>query len=802
MATATTRMATPAGMRQSNDSAGVNVVASTPAVESAVDAYAARVLRIKSPPEACIDPSLGPYVTSILRCALAENAAHGGTATGELDADDIPEFESLSELLEEHCSMSAEVARCALQCIVNAVRTGVIESLFDDQASLRSGSLNSMNSGVGNIINIGGSSFGSRFSGRSYRSHSVGSENDDLAINLLGNMLKDADIQQANVIAEGQVNESPLGSGSGCDDPPRFLLDEEQFPQRPNYQDSRAIMDTKVSYQETSDCNFPCEAGTNGIAATSLKPDRLIPVDLLGDLDDPSTPAAVSRNDISEKPVEMKKADTLPKDSTALLASKRSHTGKGRKKSKAQASDLAAALFRPSRSRSNSTISEKKSPKLRPLAGPPPGLLGSSLSSSPQVQSLGMSALLQQQMDSATQILMSMNVDLGEEAAAEAALVSNADVNVAQYVLDGAMTAPPVCRHMLNNACYRSDCQFSHDVEGHTCLFWLRGRCGKGTSCRFLHGFSEKLLDGIKTDFLPKHHRAEERPETSSPCKTQPILIKTTNLVEHNMKAPYISHNRDSQFSSSYDSPYDLQLPAAGAFGMSSSPFSLSHLAGGSPSNTSILESAMQPPKTLGNTEEPEKQPEMNTNSDDTSSSFSFANVAAKKCINKSLSASNDGVFRNSGGIAGALGATLNTHSAPLRRSESSNLKVKTVKIPQNLWNASQNRDSSSFHISDPLQRYYEVSACQPRHDVIDLHFQSLKTFPVVLSAILPEKFLDHKEVWVVTGSGHHVGQSTHQKGGGVLENAVLSWLSGQAYEFYRGKDRNGYSGAVLVKRR
>lgn len=802
MATATTRMATPAGIRQHNDSAGVNVVASTPAVESAVDAYAARVLRIKSPPEACIDPSLGPYVTSILRCALAENTAHGSTVTGELDVNDIPEFESLSELLEEHCSMSAEVARCALQYIVNAVRTGVIDSLFDDQASLRSGSLNSMSSGVGNIMNIGGSSFGSRFSGRSCRSQSVGSESDDLAINLLGNMLKDADIQQTDVITEGQVSESPLGSGSGGDDPPGFLLDEEQYPQHSTHQDLGTNMDTKLSGQEASDGSFPCGAGANGISATPLKPDRLIPVDLLGVLDDPSTPAVVIKTDKSEEPAEVEKTDTPPKDSMALLASKRSHMGKGRKKSKAQASDLAAVLFRPSRSRSNSTISEKKSPKLRPLAGPPPGFLGSTLSSSPHMQGLGMSALLQQQMDSATQILMSMNVDLGEEAAAEAALVSNADVNIAQYVLDGAMTAPPVCRHMLNNACYRSDCQFSHDVEGHTCLFWLRGRCGKGASCRFLHGFSEKLLDGIKADFLPEHHRAEELPETSSPCNTQSIPIKTTNLVEHNMRAPYISHSRDSQFSSSYESPYDLQLPAAGAFGMSSSPFSLSHLAGGSPSNTSILESAMQPPKTLGNTEEMEEQPETTTNTVDTSSSFSFANVAAKKCINKSMATSNGRVSSNSGDGAGALGATLNAYSAPHRGSESSNRKVKTVKIPQNLWNASHNRDSNVFHISDPLQRYHEVSASQPRHDVIDLHFQSLKTFPVVLSTILPEKFLDHKEVWVVTGSGHHVGQSTHQKGGGVLENAVLSWLSGQGYEFYRGKDRNGFFGAVLVKRR
>eukprot|EP00957_Ditylum_brightwellii_P108821 8300919-Ditylum_brightwellii.AAC.1 len=133
-----------------------------------------------------------------------------------------------------------------------------------------------------------------------------------------------------------------------------------------------------------------------------------------------------------------------------------------------------------------------------------------------------------------------MNPELGEEAASEAAMVSNADVNIAQYVIDGAMSAPPICRHMLNNACYRSDCQFSHDVEGHTCLFWLRGRCGKGEdTCRFMHGFSEKLLEGIKSEFLPNYHRSEEKeavPFLIPPPASQSTKIQTTNLVQHNMR--------------------------------------------------------------------------------------------------------------------------------------------------------------------------------------------------------------------------------------------------------------------------
>ena len=83
---------------------------------------------------------------------------------------------------------------------------------------------------------------------------------------------------------------------------------------------------------------------------------------------------------------------------------------------------------------------------------------------------------------------------------------------------------------------------------------------------------------------------------------------------------------------------------------------------------------------------------------------------------------------------------------------------------------------------------------------MIDLHYQSTKTFGVVLAQVLPEKLKEYDSVWVVTGSGHHVGSKTHQKGGGALESAVLSWLSTEGYDFVRGRDRNGHGGAVLVR--
>jgi hypothetical protein len=79
------------------------------------------------------------------------------------------------------------------------------------------------------------------------------------------------------------------------------------------------------------------------------------------------------------------------------------------------------------------------------------------------------------------------------------------------------------------------------------------------------------------------------------------------------------------------------------------------------------------------------------------------------------------------------------------------------------LWNPHENRDASVFHITDPIDRYNKVSATVKRRDVVDLHFQSTKTFATVLSTILPMKLSELDEVWIVTGTGHHVSSKTHQ---------------------------------------
>ena len=123
------------------------------------------------------------------------------------------------------------------------------------------------------------------------------------------------------------------------------------------------------------------------------------------------------------------------------------------------------------------------------------------------------------------------------------------------------------------------------------------------------------------------------------------------------------------------------------------------------------------------------------------------------------------------------------------------------MKIPTDVWNPHQFQNAAAFHISDPVQRYNEVNKYVSRRDVIDMHFQSIKTAPIVLNRVLPEKLKLFQEVWVVTGTGHHVGHNTHQKGGGVLEQTVIGWLGKVGYDYVRGKDRNGHGGAVLVRR-
>ena len=592
------------------------------ATESAVDAYANRILQSKSPIEAVVDTSLGPYVTAMLRCA---------DLTKPDAVTEIPEFESLVELLEDQCSMGADDAKDSLLSIASAVCSGVVPN---------------EHSTVGHNGNITVGPYD-------------GSALDSLQV--LGNALKEAQVNTR--LQSGEVTQSQLDSYT------------------------------------------PTSAG----GPSPLKPDSLIPVDLLGVLDDPSPQFSTTQVTLEEQK-EQPKTPTNdeeafpPLGAQAPTSTKRSARGKKGPKSQSS-NDIAAALFRPSRVRQNS-IEKKDSPTL------------ASQATHSVIDNGCNNQYYQQQLNSAVEILLSMSTDLGEEAAREAAMMASADFNVAQYIVDAAMTAPPVCRHMLHDGCYRSDCNFSHDVEGHTCMFWLRGRCGKGSSCKFLHGFNPKILNDINS-----------------------MLYSEPNYYSGDQIDAY---NNAQMTGAGYSNPYE--------FSQTATPQRIP---------TEQMPHSWEPPA---------------------GSSFSFANVATRG-------------YDQTKFTSPALPDSTNGH-----QSWSTGV-VPTVRIPQDLWNPNENRDASVFHIPDPLERYHAVASWVKRNDVIDLHYQSTKTFPTVLQVVLPKKLSEFIEIWVVTGTGHHVSDKTHQKGGGALEKAVISWLAEEGYSFSKGRDRNGMGGAVLVKR-
>lgn len=272
--------------------------------------------------------------------------------------------------------------------------------------------------------------------------------------------------------------------------------------------------------------------------------------------------------------------------------SQKQTAGKGRKsKKKKEANDLAAALFRPSRSRSNSlldnsnqrprALSLASSSMLRPSSADSPlypapssgnsvgmgSLLSQSLenaaaaaagntniaashssenntaSSSPSAMTNNNSSI-QSEVISTTQLLLTLNSHLGTEAATLASQLTDGDLNLAQYLIEAARSDSSsdsrantantsnrrsrICRHELRGTCYRSDCPYSHDLGGVTCLFWLRGRC-RGESCRFMHGFAESLLDGISEEYLNEKREQEAKKKEEEGKK-----IQTGNLLQHN----------------------------------------------------------------------------------------------------------------------------------------------------------------------------------------------------------------------------------------------------------------------------
>lgn len=794
------------------------------ATEAAIDAYAGRVLSSRSPPDACVEPSLAPYITSLLR---ASSFISNGSGPSESSfpsksdyanlASDIDEYDSLMELLQEHSGMDAEAAQSALRSIVAAIKTGMVDPFGEDivigsfggagPGGPSNGS-SGVNSLAGSLNAIGGlgavGGFANNFTGGSsggfgdrYRSTSI--DESDALVSDLGQMLKD-----------GTVGLGGADGATSLTNASRTTSDQLLSPSQEDnlIGASSFVLDEDLqgfSRGSSSPATLGSAALANPVSAMPLKEDNLLPQDLLGEMDEPPNPTASGDSTDSKPLTEEKKEEAASVTVAEFAAAKMSENihsappsgvdfpsinessatakprdglppiksvGKGgKKKKKKHDLDLAASLFSTSRSRSNSVPTEK-SPMLKPMATPDmlssPSLAPAGLTTSAGFGSMGgagtggnmmmaggggsSDAMLSQQVQSTAEILLTMNHSLGEHAAYEAAMVSNADINVAQYVIDGAMGASPVCRHILNGGCYRSDCQFSHDVDGHTCLFWLRGRCNKGEECQFLHGFCAKLLEGINQEVLSGAASTAGR----YGGQYGHVPIHTGNLLQQNAAGPY-GQNASVGMGSYSSSPFSSPNLKPSAPGLPSSDFASFSLSGGDTS--APASSPFSPAPSSG-------------------SGLSFANIATSGYSNKSSFAEPEGAS-GKGGVA-AL--------------------TQYAKIPQDLWLGSEQRDSSVFQIPDPLHRYAEVSKNNPREDVLDLHFQSIKTFPVVLSAVLDE-MLETCDVWVVTGSGHHVDTSSHQKRGGVLEEAVNSWLDSHGYVYARGRDRNGHGGAVLVKR-
>ena len=86
------------------------------------------------------------------------------------------------------------------------------------------------------------------------------------------------------------------------------------------------------------------------------------------------------------------------------------------------------------------------------------------------------------------------------------------------------------------------------------------------------------------------------------------------------------------------------------------------------------------------------------------------------------------------------------------------------------------------------------------RPEVVDLHFQSTVTAPVVLDEVLEKAYSASPtgNVWIVTGSGHHVAKG-HQKQGGHLLKAVEDYLWDRGWTYSIGKDQSGHQGALCV---
>jgi hypothetical protein len=740
-----------------------------------VGKYATFLLQKNSPEEfrSSIDDSLGPYIISILMefiqsaSATTRRALSDGSVTLHHVWND---YENVLELILEHCSMSSrDVASETLQDIFHATSTKTVsvqlmreyESYMDAQKTLLShGKLEHWIDDTNTSTSY--ADVHNQYQHQTMNHYSVDKDFDDTELeSLVGQMMF-------------HDNEE----------------EEEAMPQATRQEGRAAYNEKSSSY-----------ISPHPVGSDVPLENRNSPVNFINTVSISNSPnSASSVNGNLTVTDNSKSQPPRPSKSTTGVKEQK-------KRSKAAddmlAKDVAAALFKPSRPRSNSNLSDSAtakrnnattvSPKLMPQAAmstspPNVGFLTDNCSNAcyfPTGTYLHQEQdnyqdVMAQQIEATAELLLTIQNDLSTNAAWTASMMAYGDVNVAYYLIEQALNAPPICRHMLQYACYRADCAFSHDVDGHTCTFWLKGRCGKGDSCRFLHGFNEALLKDVM-DHVDQSSStivaSDPLDHQQQPGQTEDSLVRfcpasggaivTQNLLLHNEK-----QKKDNTIGRTSGSPYTSTRP--------------------------LTPGSLPPDLTLNNSwSSSSMQPYVHAADFSGTTAVSFARIAASNSMT-------------------APSLSLSSAAATDQSSFSSNVvqKEKVKKIPQDLWTCSTNRDPSLFHIADPIERFNAVNDAHIRAKqlssglpyVMDLHFQSVKTAQIVLANVLPQKLeeiskISQREagVWIITGSGHHVNAQSHQKRNGVLENAVLKWLQDEGYEHFIGKDRNGFSGAIYV---